>query len=79
MIVDNAGTQNQVDDDIRALVKQLAPIAARLQCSTELQDVCGILNGGASYQRQRRLYGETGSFERVVEDLVSSLRMDVLG
>ncbi|MFV1980309.1 MAG: glutamate--cysteine ligase [Rhodothermia bacterium] len=79
MIVDNAGTQNQITDDIRTLVSQLAPISARLDCSHELEDILGILDGGASYQRQRRLFGETGNFERVVEDLSRSLRSDILG
>jgi len=79
VIIDNAGTQNQIVDDIRDLVSLLAPISTTLNCSHELKGVLAILDGGASYQRQRRLYGEVGNFERVVEELSRSLRSDVMG
>ena len=79
VIIDNAGTQNQVIDDIRELVDRLTPLSTKLECERELKDVFAILDGGASYQRQRRLYGEVKNFERVVEDLSRSLRSDVMG
>lgn len=79
VIVDNVGTQTQVVDDIRRLVELFGPISEQLDCSKELHDVLAILDGGASYQRQRRLYGEAGTFERVVDDLSRSLRTDALG
>jgi carboxylate-amine ligase len=79
VIIDNSGTQAPVADEIRRLVELFRPIAEELDCSKELSDVVTILDGGASYQRQRRLYGEAGTFQRVIDDLAETLRTDVLG
>jgi carboxylate-amine ligase len=79
VIVDNEGTQAQIGDDIRNLVTQFTPISEQLGCATELQDIVEILDGGASYQRQRRHFAEAGNFKKVVEGLTRSLRSDVEG
>ncbi len=55
VIVNRAGDERPVVDDIRDLVERLAPLAERLDCAGELADVALILDRGASCQRQRRV------------------------
>jgi carboxylate-amine ligase len=49
------GSQRAVTDDVRSLITTLTPVAERLGCLTELQQLHLILDGGAGYQRQRRV------------------------
>lgn len=79
VIIDNAGTQRQLSDDVEVLIQKLGNHAARLGCETELDDVRQFLTKGASYQRQRAVYEATESFEAVVDDLARQLRSDALG
>ena len=75
VIQDAAGTELLVGDDLRALIPRLEPIAARLGCVEELHNVLGIVNRGASYQRQLRVASESsGSLQAVVASLVRELR-----
>lgn len=76
IIIQNAaGDETLVRDDTRALLARLEPIAVRLGCVAELQAVQGILDRGASYQRQLAVAAANdGSLTTVVESLVSELR-----
>ena len=75
VIQDAAGSELLVGDDLRALIPRLEPIAARLGCVEELHNVLGIVNRGASYQRQLRVASESGgSLQAVVASLVRELR-----
>lgn len=75
IITNAAGDETLVTDDTRALVERLAPIAERLGCSQELNDVTTILDRGASYQRQRDAAAAAdGSVKAVVGHLVRELR-----
>ncbi|MFT2815982.1 glutamate--cysteine ligase [Leifsonia sp. A12D58] len=53
IILDAAGNERLVTDDVRELIDILSPTATRLGCLTELQNLGVILDSGASYQRQR--------------------------
>lgn len=78
VIVDNDGRQAPVASDMRELVGQFEPLSRELGCATELSDVIRILDGGASYQRQRRQLNAGSTFEQVVEELSTALRADAM-
>jgi carboxylate-amine ligase len=75
IILDQGGAQGRVADGIRALVTELAPIAERLGCESELADVERILDRGVSYQRQLAVaQANGGSLPAVVSSLTRELR-----
>jgi len=80
IIQDSAGNEGLVRDDTLALLQRLEPVADRLGCLTELQSVHGILERGASYQRQLAVAeANSGSLKAVVASLVSELRDGLAG
>ncbi len=79
VILDAAGNERLVRDDLADLIVTLEPIAERLGCLAELHDLTVILERGASYQRQLAVAAEHGgSLKAVVASLVRELR-DGLG
>jgi carboxylate-amine ligase len=75
VITDIAGTERLVTDDLRELLTTLAPVAERLGCAVELQQVRQTLDAGASYQRQLRVAEAAGGDLRaVVAHLAHELR-----
>jgi len=75
IILDAAGNERLVTDDIRDLLETLAPVAERLDCTAELADVELILVAGASYQRQlRTAAANDGDLKAVVRALAGELR-----
>ncbi|WP_022887820.1 glutamate--cysteine ligase [Agromyces italicus] len=75
VITDVAGTERPVADDLRDLLTTLAPVAERLGCPAELQQVRAVLDGGASYQRQLRVSADAdGDLTAVVAHLARELR-----
>jgi carboxylate-amine ligase len=75
IIVDRTGNQRPVADEIRDLLVTLAPVAERLGCEAELDQVNYIFEHGASYQRQLRVAAENGgSLLAVVRALTLELR-----
>lgn len=76
VIIDNAGTQRGLADDIEGLVGRLEGHSIELECEDELKDVLKLLRDGASYQKQRRIFGESSSFPDMVDFLSGSLRSD---
>ncbi|KZX21193.1 glutamate--cysteine ligase [Rathayibacter tanaceti] len=75
IILDAAGAERLVTDDIRDLLVTLAPVAERLGCTQELADVELILVAGASYERQlRTAAANDGDLTAVVRALAVELR-----
>jgi carboxylate-amine ligase len=75
IIVNPAGDQRPVTDDIRDVLVTLAPVADRLGCAADLERVNLILDNGASYQRQLRVAEASGgSLQAVVSSLTRELR-----
>ncbi len=75
VILDAAGTERLVTDDLADLIERLAPTAARLGCGAELASVADLAAGGASYQRQRAVAERTGGdLVAVVDSVVRELR-----
>ncbi|KQQ19923.1 carboxylate--amine ligase [Rathayibacter sp. Leaf299] len=75
IILDSAGAERLVTDDIRDLLVTLAPVAERLDCTAELADVELILVAGASYQRQLKVAAANdGDLKAVVRALAGELR-----
>ncbi len=75
IILDSAGTQRLLVDDVRDLLDTLAPTAERLACEKELDNVRAILKHGASYQRQLRIaHANNGNLQAVVASLTRELR-----
>lgn len=56
-----------IKDELVDLLVELAPLSEELGCARELQLVQEIIDSGAGYERQRRLYEETGSWQKVVK------------
>ena len=67
VITSRATDERWVKDELADLLVQLAPLSEELGCAKELQLVQDIIDGGAGYERQRRLHQETGSWQKVVK------------
>lgn len=74
IVVDNIRTLRPVRDALLGLVEELMPTAKRLGCESELGSIESIIDKGASYQRQRAAYAETGQLTDVVDLLVHEMR-----
>ncbi|MBG6239915.1 carboxylate-amine ligase [Mycetocola sp. CAN_C7] len=75
IILDNAGNERPVTDDIRELLTLLSPVADRLGCAEELASIASIIDHGASYIRQLRVADENnGDLSAVVKALAQELR-----
>jgi carboxylate-amine ligase len=75
IICNPAGDERLVTDDLHALQAALEPIAEDLGCTDELRSISGIVDHGASYQRQlavAQVHG--GDLRPVVDHLVRELR-----
>jgi len=74
IILDAAGNERPVTDDIADLLTRLEPVARRLDCVEELRGVETILKYGPSYQRQRAVAKQhNGSLKAVVASLISEM------
>ncbi|KFF58811.1 carboxylate--amine ligase [Cryobacterium sp. MLB-32] len=74
IILDAAGAERLVTDDVRRLIEVLSPIAERLGCLDELLGLHRIVDGGGSYQRQLRVASQAdGSLPAVVAALSREL------
>ena len=76
IIVDELGTTMALRDSLTELVQELAPIADRLGCWTELSSILAIMERGPSYLRQREVVAAGGSLLDVVDSLVGELKTD---
>ncbi len=75
VILDAAGRERLVTEDVVELLDRLEPVARRLDCVTELRDVETILRYGPSYRRQRAVAERhKGSLKAVVASLVAEMR-----
>ncbi len=80
IIVDAAGAERLVTDDLDDWLTRLQPVARQLHCEEELALVAEVPRRGASYQRQRAAYraacgrGEEQPLVSVVDALVAELR-----
>jgi len=74
IILDAAGNERLVTDDLDDLLERLAPVAVRLDCVDDLASVEDIPRRGASYQRQRHVAAESGGdLVAVVDSVVREL------
>jgi len=75
IILDAAGHERPVTEDVRRLIGVLTPVAERLGCLPELLQLNLILDHGASYQRQLRVArAHGGDLPAVVAALSRELR-----
>jgi glutamate---cysteine ligase / carboxylate-amine ligase len=76
IILDAAGNERPVTDDLAELLDRLHPLACRLGCEDELAAVAEIPARGASYQRQRQVAARTGGdLVAVVDSVVRELEL----
>jgi len=74
LVTDSSGTEELVSDSVERWLETLAPVAARLGCAGELEQVPVILRRGASYQRQRAVARRNaGDLDAVVRSLLAEL------
>ncbi len=71
------GRRIKLSESIAILVEQMLPIAERLNCTEELKTILQILENGNGATRQRRIYSETGSFQKIVEYGIDQLSSDL--
>ena len=75
IIVDRSGGERHVEDDLRDLVARLEPVADRLGCVQELQDVLTIIEVGCSAERQAVAAASAGGDLRaIVASLIKEMR-----
>jgi carboxylate-amine ligase len=75
VILDAAGNERLVTEDITDLLERLEPVARRLDCVEELRGVETILRYGPSYRRQRAVARRhNGSLKAVVASLIAEMR-----
>ncbi|MCS5714490.1 glutamate--cysteine ligase [Herbiconiux sp. CPCC 205716] len=75
IILNSAGDEQLVTEAVAGELERLAPVAERLGCAAELDQVNLILEHGASYQRQLRVAeANGGSLKAVVASLTRELR-----
>ena len=67
IIISRDTDEAMVQDELRRLVAQLMPLANELGCARELELVLEILERGGGYERQRRVFKETGSWKAAVD------------
>lgn len=80
IITDDGNGERLVTEDLADLLEHLAPVAAELRCSAELESIHHIMGGGASYQRQRDIaHAEGGDLTRVVDALTTALSDSLSG
>ena len=76
IILDAAGSERLVTDDLDDLLDRLTPVARKLECEDELASVAEIPVRGASYQRQRGVAAGSGQdLVAVVDSVVRELRL----
>ncbi|AEE45204.1 glutamate--cysteine ligase [Cellulomonas fimi] len=74
IITNAAGDEELVTDAVSRWLVELAPVAERLGCSEELDQVRVVLRRGASYQRQRAVARRNaGELDAVVRSLVAEM------
>jgi carboxylate-amine ligase len=74
IILDAAGVERLVTDDLDDLLERLTPLSRELECEEELRLVAEIPKHGASYQRQRQVMERTGGdLVAVVDSVVAEL------
>lgn len=66
IITDLKGTRRKIADEVLDLTEKLSPIAAKLNCLEELQDLRKIVRKGNGAQRQRQAFAEASSLKEVV-------------
>ncbi|WP_026818739.1 glutamate--cysteine ligase [Arthrobacter castelli] len=77
IILDAAGNERLVTEDLTEELNRLEPVAAKLGCTAELADVEKIMKHGAGYQRQREVArANGGDLRAVVRDLVERMKSD---
>lgn len=74
VITDERGNTVPLRDDLYELVRELRPVAGRLGCAEDLDQISEVLDKGASYERQRAVIAEGGSLNDVVDLLVAEFR-----
>jgi carboxylate-amine ligase len=75
LVTDSSGAEELVSESAERWLETLAPVAARLGCAAELEQVRVILRRGASYQRQRAVARrQGGDLDAVVRSLLAELR-----
>jgi len=76
-IITEDGTVRPVREALADLVHELRPTAQRLGCESELERVLGVVEGGASYQRQRAVAAASGGdLSVVVDSLLAEFAQD---
>ena len=74
IVLDAAGREALVTDDLDEVLNRLEPVARRLGCADELASVAEIPRRGAGSQRQRAVAAASGGdLVAVVDSLVAEL------
>lgn len=78
VITSNTGDHAPLRELLPQLVGTLGSVADRLRCRHLLDRIPGQILRGASYERQRAVFAETGELDAIVRALAAEMRADVL-
>jgi carboxylate-amine ligase len=76
VITDGAGNTAPLRDEIYELIRELEPVADRLGCAQELKVAGEVLDGGASYERQRAVFTANNSLSDVIDASILEFQED---
>jgi carboxylate-amine ligase len=79
IVLDRNGATRLLRSELSDLVDSLGPLARSLGCHEELAAIPAVAASGLSYERQRRVLADTGSFQAVTASLVEELSADIRG
>ncbi|MDO5495102.1 MAG: glutamate--cysteine ligase [bacterium] len=76
LILDAAGNEELITETVPRELEMLAPVARDLGCEKELADIHLIVERGAAYQRQHRIWEKSGRhMESVVRLMVDEFKL----
>jgi carboxylate-amine ligase len=73
-LIEDGGAVRPLRESVAELVRTVMPVAEELGCAAELAGITAILDGGASYERQRAAAPDGTDLWAVVDLLVRELR-----
>lgn len=79
VLLDNFGHHMPLRDHLPDLIERILPTAEKLGCNDTLEGCLAILDQGASYERQREVFKETGRLPDIVGHLANEFRESVRG
>jgi len=76
IIINEDGKRRKISEDVLNLIEHLTPVAKRLNSYEELLYLKEMIQNGSSAKRQRAVFKESESFQKVVDALMEEFEAD---